>query len=190
MQNWESTEQHTSPMKILIPIDGSTPALDAVRHALQLVQSGLAADFVLANVQEPATFFEMLTTRDPDAIRRASAEAGLHLLQPAARLCRAAGVAHELEVALGDPANTLNEMVDRFQCDAVLMGARGHGAMSSALLGSVSQRVVHDARVPVTIVKHSDSDSEREAALQAHEDESADFLEQPPLPLSPEAPRD
>ncbi len=140
-------------MKILLPIDGSTPALAAVQHALHLVQVGLDAELLLANVQEPATFYEMLTTRDSEVVKRASAEAGLHLLQPAAELCRAAGVAFELEVALGDPANTLNDIIDRFQCDAVVMGARGHGAMSSALLGSVSQQVTHDAQVPVTIVK-------------------------------------
>ncbi len=147
-------------MKILLPIDGSTPALVAVQHALRLVRAGLDAELLLANVQEPATFYEMLTTRDPEVVKRASAEAGLHLLAPAAALCREAGVAFELEVALGDPANTLNEIVDRFQCDAVVMGARGHGAVSSALLGSVSQRVTHDARVPVTIVKEQAASSE------------------------------
>ncbi|MEP6559105.1 MAG: universal stress protein [Burkholderiales bacterium] len=147
-------------MKILLPIDGSTPALAALHHALRLLQEGLNAEFLLANVQEPATFYEMLTTRDPEVIKRASAEAGLHLLEPAAALCRTAGVAFELEVALGDPANTLNEIVDRFQCDAIFMGARGHGAVSSALLGSVSQQVTHDARVPVTIVK------DRETSMQ------------------------
>ena len=177
-------------MKILIPIDGSAPALDAVRHALQLVQAGLRADFVLANVQEPATFFEMLTTRDPDVIKRASAEAGLHLLRPAARLCRAAGVAHEREVALGDPANTLNDIVDRFQCDAIVMGARGHGAISSALLGSVSQQVVHDARVPVTIVRHDESEAATQAASQLDEYASADPADERPAPLSPPLPRE
>jgi len=34
------------------------------------------------------------------------------------------------------------------------MGARGRGALRSALLGSVSQHVVQQASVPVTIVKH------------------------------------
>ena len=162
-------------MKILLPIDGSTPALAAVQHTLRLVQQGLDAELLLANVQQPATFYEMLTTRDPEVVKRASAEAGLHLLRPAAELCRAAGVAFELEVALGEPANTLNEIVDRFACDAIVMGARGHGAVSSALLGSVSQQVTHDARVPVTIVKELEVPAEGEEApsLDPSEDEQA-----------------
>ena len=39
-------------MKILVCVDGSEPALDAVRHALYLHREGLQASFVLATVQE------------------------------------------------------------------------------------------------------------------------------------------
>ena len=37
----------------------------------------------------------------------------------------------------------------------IVIGARGQGAISSALLGSVSQALVHASPVPVTIVKHT-----------------------------------
>ena len=47
-------------MKILLPLDGSEPALDAVRHAMRLVREGLRAEFVLANVQEPVYLYEMV----------------------------------------------------------------------------------------------------------------------------------
>ena len=40
--------------RILIAVDGSELSLDAVHHAVQLTRDGLQADFVLANVQEPA----------------------------------------------------------------------------------------------------------------------------------------
>ena len=41
-------------MKILLPLDGSEHALAAVRHAIRLVDDGLAAELVLTNVQAPA----------------------------------------------------------------------------------------------------------------------------------------
>ena len=147
-------------MKILIPVDGSQLSLDALTYGLRLVREGLRARFVLANVQEPASFYEIITTRDPVAIEIASAEAGQHLLVPAAEMCRAAGVDFELEVGLGDPVNMLNEIVENYQCDAVIMGARGRGDVRSALLGSVSHRMAHDAGVPVTIVKHPEPDED------------------------------
>ena len=42
-------------IKILIAVDGSALSLDAVHHVLRLVQDGLRASVVLANVQEPAS---------------------------------------------------------------------------------------------------------------------------------------
>ena len=51
-------------MKILLPIDGSPTALAAVRHALRLVQNGLAAEFVLVNVQEPPSLYEIVVSHD------------------------------------------------------------------------------------------------------------------------------
>ena len=140
-------------MKILLPIDGSAASLDAARQALRMIQDGLRASLVLANVQEPATLYEMLLAHDPQVIEQVSAKAGLHLLEPARELVRAAGVEHEIEVAAGDPAHTLIDILENFGCDMVVMGARGMGTLRSALLGSVSHEVLHAAQVPVLIVK-------------------------------------
>ena len=140
-------------MKILVPVDGSVAALQALRQALRMIDEGLRATLVLANVQEPATLYEMLLAHDPEVIERVSAEAGLHLLEPARALAREAGVEHEIEVARGDPAHTLVDIVDNFGCDMVVMGSRGMGTLRSALLGSVAHEVLHAAPVPVLVVK-------------------------------------
>ena len=140
-------------MKILVPVDGSAAALQAVRQALRMVDQGLRASLVLANVQEPATLYEMLLAHDPEVIERVSAEAGLHLLEPARAVAREAGVEHEIEVARGDPAHTLVDIVENFGCDMVVMGSRGMGTLRSALLGSVAHEVLHAAPVPVLVVK-------------------------------------
>jgi len=140
-------------MKILLPIDGSDTSLEAVRQALRMLNDGLRASLVLANVQEPATLYEMLLAHDADVIEQVSAQAGLHLLEPAVALVRAAGIEHEIEVARGDPAHTLIDILENFGCDMVVMGARGMGTLRSALLGSVSHEVLHAATVPVLIVK-------------------------------------
>ena len=50
-------------MKILLPIDGTELALHEVRYALRLVTQGLQARFLLVNVQEPASLYEMVTAR-------------------------------------------------------------------------------------------------------------------------------
>lgn len=146
-------------MKILLPLDGSEPALDAVRHALHLVREGLRAEFVIANVQEPTFLYELVLAPDAEVLERAWGAAGAHALEAGAALLQAAGIAFESEVATGDPAHTLVEIVERYGCDAVIMGARGQGRLRRAMLGSVSHEMLHAAPVPVTIVKESPRDA-------------------------------
>jgi len=143
-------------MKILLPVDGSEESLDAVRHALALIREGLRASVVLANVQEPASLYELLRAHDADVIEGISRGAGQHSLEAAAGLCAAAGVEAEQEIATGEPAHTLHDIAERMGCDVIVMGARGKGGTRGTRLGSVAHAMLHDAALPVTIVRHAD----------------------------------
>ncbi|NPC58041.1 universal stress protein [Caenimonas soli] len=169
-------------MKILIAVDGSELALDAVRYALQLRAEGLAAGLVLANVQEPASLYEMLTVRDPQRLQGLAASAGDHSLQGARQLCDAAGVDYELEIGLGEPAHTLLDIAERYGCSAIVAGARGKGGLGGADLGSVSHELMHVSPLPVTIVKHSDVQAGEEQPAQA-EQEAPPSAETDPQPM-------
>jgi nucleotide-binding universal stress UspA family protein len=140
-------------MKILLPLDGSDTALQAVRQVITLAGQGLRVEVVLANVQEPAHLYEMVMAPDPLLIERASAQAGAHALAAGQDLLRQAGLVFECEVATGDPAHTLVDIVERFACDMVVMAARDKGSLRSALLGSVAHEVLHAAQVPVLLIK-------------------------------------
>lgn len=144
-------------MKILLPFDGSAVSLEAVRFVIRLARSGLDTRVVLANVQEAATLYELVVAHDPQVIEQVSAAAGAHTLEAAAALLEAAKISYQTEVASGDPAHTLLEIVERFECDLVVMGASGTSTLRRALLGSVSNELLHAARVPVMIVKQDDS---------------------------------
>ncbi len=150
-------------MKLLLPVDGSEVSLKAVRVAVQLLQMGLVADLVLANVQEAANLYEMMTAPDPEVLERVSQAAGVDILAPAQAILTMAKVEFESEVASGDPAHTIVDIAERYGCDLIIMGARGTSALRSALLGSVSNEVLHAARVPVMIVK-ADEESDSTAA--------------------------
>lgn len=140
-------------MKILLPFDGSAPAMEAVKLAIRLAGEGLKASVVLANVQEPASLYELVVAHDPQVIEQVSAAAGANTLKPAQVLLDVAGIAYETEVATGDPAHTLVDILENYGCDLVVMGANGISTLRSALLGSVSNELLHAAGVPVMIVK-------------------------------------
>ena len=140
-------------MKILLPVDGSELSLQAVRTAISLFGQGLSGSVVVANVQEPATLYEMVVAPDGAVLQRVSTAAGVDALQQAEALLMAANVVYEREIVTGDPAHSIIDVAERFACDMILMGAHGSSALHDALLGSVSREVLHAARIPVMIVK-------------------------------------
>ncbi len=141
-------------MKILVCVDGSELALEAVRYALLIKQEGLTSNFLLATVQEPTYLYEMVLAPDADVLERVSGAVGSRALAGAEALFNAAGIPFDREIGSGEPTATLVELAERHGCDAIILGARGLGALRNALLGSVSQGVLHASRLPVTIVKH------------------------------------
>jgi nucleotide-binding universal stress UspA family protein len=150
-------------MKILLPVDGSELSLEAVRFTIRMLLAGLHGDVVLANVQEPASLYELIVAHDPEVLEEVTAQAGLHSLKSSQELLDAAEITYECEVAQGDPAHTIIDIAERFACDLIVMGARGQSALRRAMLGSVSNEVLHASAVPVVIVKP-------DAAMEMEED--------------------
>lgn len=140
-------------MKILLPVDGSEAALEAVKHALHLLREGLQSSFVLATVQELTCLYEMVLAPGSDVLEKVTGAVGGRALEGAEALLNAAGVSFEREIGSGEPAPTLIGIAERHACGAIILSARGLGALRAALLGSVSQAVLAASKVPVTIVK-------------------------------------
>jgi nucleotide-binding universal stress UspA family protein len=146
----------TLPLKTLLPVDGSPDALAAVRHALRLAAGAGAApsSFVLVNVQEPASLYEVVVTHDQERLADLKRGAGADLLRQAEALLDAAGADYESEVAAGVPEHLIVELAERYGCDAIVMGARGAGSEPGAGgLGSVALAVLEAGAVPVTVVR-------------------------------------
>jgi nucleotide-binding universal stress UspA family protein len=154
-------------MKILLPVDGSELSLHEVRFALRLVREGLQASFLLVNVQEPSSLYELVTWPDPEVRAEGSRAAGEDALQPALALLREAGIACETAVVTGDPAHAVVDLIEEHGCDMVIMSGHGSGALLSVLQGSVSQSLLHDSPVPVLLVKRPDEEAQAPAASDA-----------------------
>jgi nucleotide-binding universal stress UspA family protein len=142
-------------MKILLPVDGSEGALEAVRHALRLVRGGLHASFVLANVQEPASLYEVVVAHDAAVIEQVAEAAAAHSLAPAQALLAAAGVAFETEIGHGNPGQVLVEIAEQVGADLIVLGARGQDANERGALGSTAEVVLRHAAAAVTTVKRT-----------------------------------
>lgn len=140
-------------MKILLPVDGSEASFDAVRYAIDLHREGLRSNFLLVTVQWPVRTYEMVLAPDSSVLDRLTGAVGERALAQGEALLMEAGVSFQREICSGDPAEILVAMAVEQGCQAIIMGARGRGALHSALLGSVSMAVLRTSPVPVTIVK-------------------------------------
>ncbi len=143
-----------APLKILLAVDGSAHALAAVRHALHLADARPETGFVLVNVQEPASLYEVVVAHDAERIAEVKRGAGTDLLAPAEALLEAAGVPFESEVAAGRPEHLIGELAETYGCDLIVLGALGAGAAPGAQagLGSVARAVLEAAGVTAPAV--------------------------------------
>jgi nucleotide-binding universal stress UspA family protein len=57
------------------------------------------------------------------------------------------------ELIEGSPAEAILNVADTRQSDLIVMGSRGLGVLTGALLGSTSQKVISHAPCPVLIVR-------------------------------------
>jgi nucleotide-binding universal stress UspA family protein len=151
-------------MKILLAVDGSTASLRAVQWALALAGRGLKTDFVLLNVQEPASLYEVMTAHDVTVLDEVRRSAGADQLRAAEALVDAAGQRYESEVAGGTAQHLIVELAENYGCDLIVLAARGVGQAVDGNpddeersnghgLGAVAQGVLNEATMPVMVVR-------------------------------------
>lgn len=139
--------------KPLVAVDGSPASHRAVRHIATLAMNNPAMAVFVLHVQPEVDFWQrrhVLTTEQSDAV---AGSCGSEILKDACDVLLAAEIPFTARVEVGMPAETIARIAREQGCDAIVMGTRGLGAVSSMLLGSVSGRVLHLSDLPVTLVK-------------------------------------
>lgn len=151
--------------KIMVALDGSTPAEQALEQAQMLAAAtgailvlvsavpaleGMAVYLGAASLQLYADAWQVENER----IRRYLAER--------ANLLRKNGLKVETRMAKGNPAEAIIDEADRLQPDIIVMptqdaspSLRGLHGLQDLLLGSVALKVVQDAKLPVLLVRVS-----------------------------------
>jgi len=138
---------------VLVPIDGSAAALHAMEHAVRALRTQPGARVHALNVQMPKIHSWPSPLVSPDMINAELRKDGQRLLAPAAEIARAGGVICLTHVSIGQAADEIMSYAGLHECDGIWMGTRGLGAVKALVLGSVAQKVVHLAQVPVTLAK-------------------------------------
>jgi nucleotide-binding universal stress UspA family protein len=145
------------PMKALVAIDGSTESALAIETAASLTWPAGSQLEVLTVLPGPAELFgglwEMAFPYVPDDwFIQLQAEGQGTVDQAAARL-RRPGLDVAVRVEEGRAASVIVDAARRMGADLIILGARGHGVIQGALLGSVSAEVVDQAHSAVLVAR-------------------------------------
>jgi nucleotide-binding universal stress UspA family protein len=138
---------------ILVAIDGSRDSEEALSEAIDLAvseHSTLALVSVLAPPSAIAYPAVGAGAAAAELIVEAKEEIEAALRAAVERVPKDVSVTSTLRK--GSVRSELSAEIETGRHDLVVMGSRGRGALRSALLGSVSQYVLHHSRIPVLIV--------------------------------------
>lgn len=135
--------------RVLVPTDGSESALEAFDHAVALARH-CDAELHVINAVDPTLVPAELGVDDVvDALERA----GRDIVEELGRLALAEGLAVETAVVSGSPAEAIRRYATEHAIDLVVVGTHGRTGLDRWLLGSVAERVVRTAPVPVLTVR-------------------------------------
>ena len=133
-------------MKILVPIDGSVKSLKALYHANYLFRGAAKVSIYLLHVIE-------WTDENEENIDE---ELSSQIQEEGKLILRSVVLPRQINdykriVKLGDPAEKITELADKFKIDMIVMGKKGIGKSTSDL-GHVTQKVLKLASKPVVLL--------------------------------------
>ena len=135
--------------KILLAYDGSEAAAKAFELSADLARKYGARLHVLTVAQVPDFGEEVETT----AVIEHSRNYHEALLDALSKRAAREGIQASFELQVGHVAQQILDHADREGADLIVLGHRGRGLMDRWRLGSVSHRVISDARCAVTVVR-------------------------------------
>ena len=121
--------------KILVPVDGSVNGCKAVDEAIFFAQkcnADLDFVYVASNINKDIPshiVFDRIWEKIPQEIKAAK------------------------HVETGNIPKAILKVADAEKSDLIIMGSRGLGLFKGALIGSVSQKVVEESKIPVMVIK-------------------------------------
>lgn len=141
-------------LKILIAVDGSEHANRAIDAVAHMAKSSLDLEAILLCVSPEPMFYGNYTVATIQQIEEDQKKQQSTILSQAMEYAQAQGLQlGEPARAYGVIANEIVRVAKERQVNQIAMGTRGMGAIGNMVLGSVAQRVIHQAPVPVLLAK-------------------------------------
>jgi nucleotide-binding universal stress UspA family protein len=151
--------------RILVPLDGSRFASQALRYATEVAQR-FGAEVVLIQVIKPAT--AVIDAATPIGISPAASEIGVQValeadkrnaararryLSGRVRAMRPRHIESSYHVLTGDVAHSIIEFSEKEDIDLVAMTTHGKSGLRRAVMGSIADAVIRESGKPVLVIR-------------------------------------
>lgn len=139
--------------RVLVPFDGSPAATSALLYAVETFPDAVVT---VAYVVDPV---EGLVDSHGQSLRRAerwqkeTEHRSNRILEDAMRVADEHDAKCSTVTLMGTPAQTILAYAEDFDTDHIIIGTRGRRRLWRTLLGSVSETIVRQSPVPVTVVR-------------------------------------
>ena len=140
-------------MKIAFPTDGSPHSLAALERLVpRLAWFRDTPEIAVVNVHPAIAYGRAVAWVGKEAVHRYYDEESSEALAPATALLGDKGISYERVQRIGDPAAEIVHFAHEWGADLIAMGRHGHSAVTTLLMGSVAQKVLATAPVPVLLL--------------------------------------
>ncbi|MBS0319755.1 MAG: universal stress protein [Proteobacteria bacterium] len=109
-------------------------------------------ELALINVHEKIPYGAASSWVGKDVVERYYAEESDKALAPGMAVLQTAGLGFTPVRKVGDPATEIARYADEWDADVIAIGRHGHSALQKLLMGSVAQKVVAVATIPVLLL--------------------------------------
>ncbi len=139
--------------KILIATDGSETANEAADFGIEMVGCSGAkiyAVHVIDTVPYRSVPLDQIWSKE---VLEDHEKTGYEATSYVERIAKAAGAEVESRILKGNPAEKIVSFAEDNNMDMIIVGSLGKGGYDRLILGSVSEKVIRHAKVPVLIVR-------------------------------------
>ena len=142
--------------KIVVPLDGSEYADKALGIAINLAQKHSASIVIVHVVPSTSALITGPEASSSPILLNLSnefEESGRRILEEGAKKAQGAGIPVTTAMEHGNISDNIVSTAEKEGADLIVIGDRGLGAVARFFLGSVANKVSHQAKCPVLIVK-------------------------------------
>lgn len=138
---------------VVVGVDGSEQSARAAAVAASMARHHGASLHIVTVVRPPEGWWGVVGSPPPaEALSAAMSKAQQEVLDETLQGLDLDGVEHTSAQQIGDPASELIRYCEQIGAGLLVVGRRGAGMVERLILGSVADRLAHDAPCPLVVV--------------------------------------